>query len=127
MGFHPAAECAQQHAREWQPPRSQRRRSTTTCQYPSDASERQQKQEEKWRRKAARDSCEECLDGFGVFLWKHSCRACERVLCDTCCRHRDAGDSRVCDNCIVKMETADIAGWRPGKSDTSSWRNNLTR
>ena len=61
------------------PTTQETRRSTTVFGRGIDVATKQRMREQKWRRKDQCDSCEECLDEFGLFLWKHSCAACTRV------------------------------------------------
>ena len=80
--------------------RHQRRGSATTAdEVYSKAAVLQSRREAKQARKAAASACEECQSEFGLFLWKHSCHSCCRVLCDSCGPHRELRNSRLCDDC----------------------------
>ena len=67
------------------PTTQETRRSTTVFGRVIDVATRRRMREEKWRRKDQCVSCEECLDEFGLFLWKHSCAACTRVSSPSIC------------------------------------------
>ena len=66
-----------------------------------------------WARDGARDACADCMQSFGVFLWKHHCRFCGEVFCDACSTHRfplaregreaDLADERVCNDCYQEL------------------------
>merc|ERR1711964_883190 len=62
---------------------------------------------ENWRPHDAHNACQQCFAAFGVFVWKHHCRVCGRVVCDGCSRKRTKLGSetkkvRICDPCAVK-------------------------
>ena len=52
--------------------------------------------------------CPDCQSSFGVLRRKHHCRACGRVVCNSCSKHRSAiipmgymKPVRVCHNCTM--------------------------
>jgi len=65
------------------------------------------------------DICMICMSEFGIFNWKHHCRACGYLVCGSCCPYRvpieefvELGEdqSRVCVNCFGFRNRAFVKG-----------------
>jgi len=64
-----------------------------------------QKNPDEWMPKMLADECKGCQKEFSVLRWKHHCRYCGFVYCDSCCpKFSTFSDTRICKPC--KKENA---------------------
>ncbi len=63
-----------------------------------------------WKKDNSSDVCSTCHDPFSkAWKWKHHCRKCGELVCDSCSKERVTiafvgGNLRICDTCY-KMKT----------------------
>mmetsp|Transcript_23279 Transcript_23279/g.53755 ORF Transcript_23279/g.53755 Transcript_23279/m.53755 type:complete len:164 (+) Transcript_23279:52-543(+) len=88
-----------------------------------------------WIKDSEAPNCMGCQKSFGSIAWRHHCRVCMCVFCDTCApfrtkgvpiseRNNDSKARRVCDPCFDYLSVKDnsssggMAGGAPGRSGT---------
>ncbi len=61
-----------------------------------------------WMRDSQASKCAVCGTSFGVLTWKHHCRYCGKVVCDSCSKGRKASPGmgydtpvRICKTCVA--------------------------
>lgn len=74
-----------------------------------------------WVLDSQRKSCYSCTSSFNVFRWRHHCRKCGEIFCNTCTRNRyvikglvEAGGSRVCNGCKENALLKQEWDWQEG-------------
>ena len=67
--------------------------------------------EGRWVHNKDSDICMICEKSFGIFRYRHHCRKCGRLVCDSCSDHKRAIPSlgqkerRVCDTCKTIIDS----------------------
>lgn len=68
-----------------------------------------------WQPDEAAPACARCHKSFGVFTWRHHCRACGLAVCDDCSKQRCTivnlgydDEQRVCDQCYPQASAGGV-------------------
>jgi hypothetical protein len=79
----------------------------------------------KWQPDETSTKCTKCQAEFGIFLFKHHCRACGSLVCDPCSqatkilKYIGAGgvlqekEKRICDSCVDKYKDQSVVDMTP--------------
>ncbi len=67
----------------------------------------------RWKADSSSDACQDCSTKFSLTTWRHHCRVCGLLFCDSCSQHRKRG----CEACLVLLQTGSCACSLPSHRD----------